>query len=99
MKKESIFDSFADLGKSFSKIMPLAAIWMTDKPIQMEGKRSVRIEKGDRLRIENSSIVDVIEDLPATHKVIGCYGNIANSILFFELENLETKETLKLNIK
>lgn len=96
---ESLFESLIDLNKSLNKVNPLAAIWLS-KPVWLERKKSVRIESGDRLRIENNSIVDVvIPDKPATHEVIGCYGNISDTILYFELKDLKTSETITLNIK
>lgn len=78
--------------------MPLAAIWLY-KPVQTGNKRTVRIEEGDTLRIENNGIMDISEDAPATHKVIQCHGNISNTVLYFELEDLITKEFLILNVK
>ena len=109
MKKEStketlafvkdIFDCAIDLNKSLTKVHPLAAIWLS-KPVWLERTKSGRIEAGDRLRIENNSIVDiVIPDKQATHQVIGCYGNISDTILYFELMDLQTSEITKLDIK
>ena len=101
MEPESISQLLAGLiitNNSFSKVMPLAAIWL-NKPVQTGGKRTVRIEQGEMLRVKGNTIVDISEDAPATHKVIECYGNVANTILYFELEDLHTKELLKLNVK
>lgn len=96
---ESLFESLVDLNNSLNKVHPLAAIWLS-KPVWLERKQSVRIEAGDRLRIENNSIVDVvIPDKPATHEVIGCYGNISDTILYFGLKDLKTSEITKLDIK
>lgn len=96
---ESLFESLVDLNNSFNKVHPLAAIWL-NKPVWLEDRRTVRIEAGDRLRIEDGSIVDAsIPDKPATHKVTACFGNIANTVLYFELVDLKTAETITLNIK
>jgi hypothetical protein len=95
----SIFDSLIDLDKSLKQTMPLAAIWL-NKPVQLNDKRTVRIEAGDRLRVEKNAISDVcLPEKPATHEVLGCYGNIANTVLYFDLKNLETNELLTLKIK
>lgn len=98
---ETIFNSFIDLQKSFQKVMPLAAIWL-NKPVLVVGRQTARIEAGDRLRIENDAIVDINTYLPykeATHEVLGCYGNISNTVLYFDLKNLETNELFTLKIK
>lgn len=94
-----LFDSLIDLNKSFQKIMPLAAIWLS-KPVWLERRKSGRIEAGDRLRIENNAIADVLlPDKQATHEVLGCYGNISNTVLYFDLKDLETNELFTLKIK
>lgn len=99
--ESTLFDSLIDLNESFQKTMPLAAIWF-DHPISIAGRRTARIEAGDRLRIENDAIVDINTYLPykqATHEVLGCYGNISNTVLYFDLKNLETNELFTLKIK
>lgn len=94
----NILDTIFNFNSSLSKIMPLAAIWL-NKPVQAGSARTVRIEAGDKIRIEDNAIVDISEGIPATHRVTGCFGNITNSILFFELEDLRTNDYLKLNVK
>jgi len=97
--ESTLFESLIDLNKSFQKTMPLAAIWF-DHPISVVGKRTVRIEAGDRLRIENNAIAEIsLPDRQATHEVLGCYGNISNTVLYFDLKDLKTNELFTLKIK
>ena len=94
----SLFDSLIDLNKSLNKVHPLAAIWLS-KPVWLEDKRTARIEVGDRLRIENKSLLDATPEKPATHEVIACLWNISNTVLYFELKDLKTLGPLILNAK
>jgi len=97
---ESIFDTAINLSNSLYKIIPLAAIWMTDNgTIQTETEKTCRITKGHKVRVLKGQIVNVTTDHPATHKIIECYGNISNTILYFEIENLKNGEQSKLNVK
>lgn len=98
MQTTSIFDNFIDLAKSFTKVYPIAAIWL-NKPVQTTTERTVRITKGHLIRVRERWIEDVTDTLPATHKVIECKGTIGDSVLFFELANLETQELSTLNVK
>lgn len=96
---ESLFESLVDLNNSFNKVHPLAAIWLSS-PVWLEDKRTVRIEAGNRLRIEDNRIVNAsIPDKPATHIVTGCFGNISDTVLYFELVDLKTAETTTLSVK
>lgn len=95
---ESIFNSFVDLAKSFNKVYPLAAIWLNN-PVKTATERTARITKDHLIRVRERWIEDVTNDNPATHRVIECRGTIGDSVLFFELENLETKELSTLNVK
>lgn len=100
MGTTNVFEFAIDLNKSFQKIQPIAAIWLS-KPVWLVGKRTARIEKNDKIRVEYRGItdIDITNDKPATHTVLECYGNISNSVLYFELENMRTKELSTLNIK
>lgn len=44
-------------------------------------------------------IEDVSEGNPANFEVLGCFGNISDTTLYFELKDLKTLETITLNIK
>lgn len=95
---ETLFNSFIDLQKSFQKVMPLAAIWVTSPVITSKG-RTARIEAGDQIRVIDGWIVDIQDGNPATHEVIECRGNIGNSILEMDIKNLETGELSILKLK
>lgn len=95
----NIFDTNLDLNRSLSKVKPLVAIWLTGKPIQTESERTLRISEGHKIRVTNGVICDVSGSKAATHKVLSCHGNISNTVLYFELEDLETNELLTLNVK
>ena len=95
----NIFDTNLDLNKSLSKVNPLAAIWLIGKPIQTESERTLRISEGHKIRVANGVICDVSGSKAATHKVLSCHGNISNTVLYFELQDLETNELLTLNVK
>lgn len=93
----NIFDSLVDYQKSLNRIMPLAAIWLS-RAIKTDKGATVRIEKGDKVRVNDGMLCDISEDYPCSHEVIGCYGNISNTILYFELKDLTTNELLTLNV-
>lgn len=78
-----------------NKVFPMAAIWM-DKAIRTSRERKVRLTVDDMIKVENGQIIDC-DGLP-THKIIKCEGTLANNILYFILENLETKEIEKLQL-
>lgn len=98
MSEQTILKSLPDLGNSFNKIMPLQAIWL-HKPVRTSNGTTVRIEAGNKIRVENNWIVDISPDQPATHEVIKCMGNIANTVLEFELMDLENNELTTLKVK
>lgn len=94
----NIFDCAIDLNKSLTKVMPLAAIWF-DKPIQTESEKTARIVAGHKVFVKNGRIGNVSESNPANFEVVGCFGNVSDTILYFELKDLKTLETITLNIK
>jgi len=99
---ETLFNSFIDLQKSFQKVMPLAAIWLKSSVVLAHGdieRITPRIEKGDRIRVDDGWIIDIEKDKPATHEVIECRGNIGNTILEMDIKNLETGELSTLKLK
>lgn len=95
---QTIFDTAIDFQKSFTKINKIAAIWF-DKPIQTATEKTARIAPGHLVRVEKDEIVSVKPGLRANYKVIECFGNISNSVLYFHLENIHNGDLLTLNIK
>jgi len=93
-----LFDAIFDFNKHLTKIMPLSAIWL-DNPIQMGDRKTARITAGDMIRIKGDKIENKNTASNATHEVLGCYGNIANTILYFDLKDLQTNELFTLKIK
>ena len=95
---ESLFNTFADLVSPFNKIMPIEAVWLNDPVITDSGKKW-RIKAGDKVRVRLDRITNISHNLPATHRIVRCKGNLVSSVLQVELENLETKELSTLNLK
>lgn len=95
---QTIFDTAIDLQHSLYKVHPIAAIWF-DKPIQTATEKTARIAPGHLVRVEKDEIVSVKPGLRANYKVIECFGNISNSVLYFHLEHLTNGDLLTLNIK
>lgn len=74
-----------------NKIMKLAAIWIGDG-VRIEEEdgsltRSVRVCKGQHIRVENEVIVDCSIYKPANYTVLDCYGDVFSSVLEIELVN------------
>ena len=67
-----------------NEIMPLAAIWLEHK---VNGK--VRFAEGDLIAIENDKM---IENDHATHKIIGCFGDIHSNHLELLVTDVITSE-------
>ena len=95
---QTIFDTAIDLQHSLYKVHPIAAIWF-DTPIQTATERTVRIAQGHLVRVEKDRIVNVSPEAKENYKVVECFGNISNSILYFHLEHLTNGYLLTLNIK
>lgn len=93
-------DLFKALGDAFrpdNKLHELVAIWLLDTPIMTgEGKRTVRLEPGMTIPVNNEKIMQSGEP---THKIIGCLGTISSSELYFVLTDLKTNEPLNLKVK
>ena len=94
----SILDSFIDLQESYNRVNPLHAIWLETQIITQEGKKR-RIEAGDKVRVANGQLKDVSRDLKATHTILVCKGNISNSILQMDLQDLENGQIITINLK
>ena len=74
------------------KIMPLAAIWVTDPvPVTANG-RQCRITEGTQLKVVDNKIVDLAPGELPTHIVTSCMGNVSGSILIMGVMNLKTQE-------
>ena len=74
-----------------NKIMKLAAIWIGDG-VRIEEEdgsltRSVRVCKGQHIRVEDEVIVDCSIYKPANYTILECYGDIFSSVLEIELVN------------
>ena len=67
-----------------NEIMPLAAIWLEDKH---NGK--IRLTYGDHIRVVDGKLA---EGEYATHKIIGCFGNIYSTHLEFLATDVITNE-------
>jgi hypothetical protein len=87
---------FEGLGDLYTKEFELAAIWL-ERPLLTATERTVRIAPGHLVAVEDGKLVDVF--IKPTHKVIGCYGTIANTSLSFILIDIENNQPLTLKIK
>jgi hypothetical protein len=87
-----------DLLKAEFGIMELAAIWLVEKiEVYRNGEpiKTVRLTKGDKVRVENNQLMR--EGLP-TYNVVKCLGNLSSTILMVEVEHVLTKETLMIRL-
>ena len=80
---------------SNTKLFPMAAIWM-EKAIRTSREVKVRLTENDLIYVENGEIKDCWGN--PTHKIKGCEGTLANTELYFILENLSTGEIEKLKV-
>lgn len=74
-----------------NQLMKLAAIWIGDG-VRIEDEdgsltRSVRVCKGQHIRVEDEGIVDCSIYKPANYTILDCYGDIFSSVLEIELVN------------
>lgn len=95
---QTLFDTAIDLQHSLYKVHPIAAIWF-DKSVQTATEKTARIAPGHLVRVDKDKIVDVTPDKKANYKVLECFGNISNTILYFHLKNIHNGDLLTLNIK
>lgn len=94
-----IINSFASAQATTQKVMPLNAILITaNGAIQTETEATVRITNGHMVRVQDGAIVNVSEGFPATHEITGCFGNISNTVLYFEARSLIMGKTETINI-
>ena len=77
---EDLFKNMGDLFDNFNQSiddMELAAMWINGK----------RLVVGDLICINDSGDIDLKGEL-ATHKIIGCFGNLTGSRLRLQLINV-----------
>ena len=72
-----------------NQLMKLKAIWIGDG-VRIEDEdgsltRSVRVCKGQHIRVEDGVIVDCSIYKPANYTILDCYGDIFSSVLEIEL--------------
>lgn len=95
---QNLLTSFVDLASSLNKVMALPSINLIDPLITDKG-RKWNVKSGDKVRYRLGRLTDIGHNLPATHQIIRCKGNITSSILQIDLEDLQTKEILTFNLK
>ncbi len=101
---DPVFEAIAALSRLATDTMPLAAIWL-EKPLQMAGKRSIRITAGDLVRAETNLLcegrfwlVDCSPLLPPTHEITECRGTIYSTDLQITVRDLKTNELLTIKL-
>lgn len=72
----------------YVNMMELAAIWLQNEPIVVNGKIVVRVAPGQKIAIKEEKLVRAKNE-PPTHQVLGCYGNVRNTK--FELKAIDLK--------
>lgn len=82
-KFNNIFKPIIELGE---KEMEIAAIWLENAIILPNGKREYRMAPGMEIYIKDGKPAGGT----ATHKIIGCYGNINNTSLKMTVISLLT---------
>lgn len=83
-------DLFKDLTPDY-RLMELSAIWLSAK---VNGTR--RITAGDHIAISSGLLVSADH---ATHKIVGCYGDLANTQLEIMVTDVITNEPSILKLK
>jgi hypothetical protein len=97
MTHDPVFEAIANLSRLATDLMPLNAIWL-EKPLQMEGKRSIRITKGDLVRVKWNELIDCTKATLPTHEIIECRGNLYNTMFEVDLRDLKTNEPLTIKL-
>ena len=76
--------------------MELAAIWLDSKVIletaDNQIKSTMRIEKGQHIRVAHGTIMDIGEDKPPNYTISSCHGTITSSQLEAHLIGNDGKE-------
>lgn len=98
---DPVLEAIEDVARLSTDLIPLAAIWL-EKPLQMEGKRSIRIAEGDKVRVEwaiySWIVVDVMPAKPATHVITACRGTVYSTLLEVDVKDLKTGELLTIKL-
>lgn len=97
---ESVLDAIVGITRLSTELMPLDAIWL-EKPLQMEGKRSIRIAAGDKVMVFAGQLINCHEsdpDLQATHVITECRGTLYSTLLEIDVKDLKTGEILTIKL-
>lgn len=94
-----LLEIFSPIDKLAQDEMELAAIWL-NRPITLpNGSKVSRLSAGMKINVIDGEVVCSIPFKPASHKIIGCYGNISNTKLFMQALDLSTMEPSIINMK
>lgn len=88
-------DLLNSLNELHSTEMELAAIWITDPVPVVNGVRKARFEAGDLICWRDGEA----KDGEATHRILGCFGNISSSVLKFTAIKLQNSQIEILKVK
>lgn len=88
-------DMLNSLNELHATEMELAAIWITEPVPVINGVRKARFEAGDFIRWADGAV----NDGTATHKILGCFGNVSSSVLKFTAINLQNSQIEILKVK
>lgn len=99
---KSVFEAIADLSRLSTELVVLNAIWL-EKPLQIAQKRSIRITKGDMVRVmaaygDECHLMDCTPLLPPTHVITQCRGTIYSTLLEVECRDLNTNELITIKL-
>jgi hypothetical protein len=108
MTQDPIFKAISALSRLATELMPLPAIWL-DKPLQMEGKRSIRIAAGDCIRVDATNnyndptfnralLIDCGEHYGPTHEITALRGNLYNTMFEVDLKDLKTGDLITITL-
>lgn len=95
-----VMEAIKGLARLATDLIVHEAIWL-DKPLQLEGKRSIRIAAGDRVRVVGRIIpilLHVLPELPANAVVVECRGTIYSTNLQIDVRMLETEQLLTIQL-
>lgn len=95
-----VMEAIKDLARLATDLIIHDAIGL-DKPLQMEGKRSIRIVAGDRVRVVGIVVpilLHVLPELPANAEVVECRGTIYSTNLQIDVRMLDTDQLLTVNL-
>lgn len=97
----NIFEAIADIARLTTDLIELESIGL-DASLRTARGRTWRLIKGDMVRVAYTGprpyLVDVIDDLPATHLVLQCKGTIYSTDLQVVCEDLDTEEIVTVKL-